>query len=171
MRTSCLGSSTIPQGRFTNFGHPAYPDPVDFIVQGHEFVPRQGETYNFAPLNYYQRPDEQYTLGAFAHYDLSEQTQVYTELMYMDNRTVAQIAPSGAFFVTETLQLRQPADVRTAVPGAVRGDRQEPAKMFSTRSGSAVATWRAATASTTCNTPRSAGCSACRVKLSDQLEL
>lgn len=106
--TSCLGSSTIPQGRFTNFAHPAYPDPVDFIVQGHEFVPRQGETYNFAPLNYYQRPDEQYTLGAFAHYDLSEQTQVYTELMYMDNRTVAQIAPSGSFFVTETLHCGNP---------------------------------------------------------------
>ncbi len=105
---SCLGSSTIPQGRFTNFAHPAYPDPVDFIVQGHEFVPRQGETYNFGPLNYYQRPDEQYTFGAFAHYDLSEQTQVYTELMYMDNRTVAQIAPSGAFFVTETLHCGNP---------------------------------------------------------------
>ena len=105
---SCLGSSTIPQGRFTNFAHPAYPDPVDFIVQGHEFVPRQGETYNFGPLNYYQRPDEQYTLGAFAHYDLTEQAQVYTELMYMDNRTVAQIAPSGAFFVTETLHCGNP---------------------------------------------------------------
>jgi len=49
---SCLGSSTIPQGRFTNFGHKDYPFFVDYIVHGHEFVPRQGETYNFGPLNY-----------------------------------------------------------------------------------------------------------------------
>ena len=105
---SCLGSSTIPQGRFTNFGHTDYPAPVDFIVQGHEFVPRQGETYNFGPLNYFQRPDEQYTFGAFAHYDITEEAQAYTELMYMDNRTVAQIAPSGAFFVTETLSCGNP---------------------------------------------------------------
>ena len=105
---SCLGSSTIPQGRFTNFGHTDYPAPVDFIVQGHEFVPRQGETYNFGPLNYFQRPDEQYTFGAFAHYNITEEAQAYTELMYMDNRTVAQIAPSGAFFVTETLSCGNP---------------------------------------------------------------
>ncbi len=105
---NCLGSSTIPQGRFTNFGHTDYPAPVDFIVQGHEFVPRQGETYNFGPLNYFQRPDEQYTFGAFAHYDITEEAQAYTELMYMDNRTVAQIAPSGAFFVTETLSCGNP---------------------------------------------------------------
>lgn len=105
---SCLGSSTIPQGRFTNFGHTDYPAPVDFIVQGHEFVPRQGETYNFGPLNYFQRPDEQYTFGAFAHYNITEEAQAYTKLMYMDNRTVAQIAPSGAFFVTETLSCGNP---------------------------------------------------------------
>ena len=106
--SGCRGSGTIPQGRFTNFGHPDYSSSVDYIVQGHEFVPSQGETYNFGPLNYFQRPDEQYTFGAFAHYDLTEETQVYTELMYMDNRTVAQIAPSGAFFVTETLDCGNP---------------------------------------------------------------
>ena len=105
---SCLGSATIPQGLFTNFGHPAYSSSVNYIVQGHEFVTYQGETFNYGPLNYYQRPDEQYTLGTFAHYDITEATQLYTELMYMDNRTVAQIAPSGAFFVTETLNCGNP---------------------------------------------------------------
>ena len=104
--TFCIGSSTIPQGRFTNFGvgGPA----VDYIVSGHEFVARQGETFNYGPLNYYQRPDEQYTLGGFARYEVSEIAQVYTELMFMDDRSVSQIAPSGAFFVTDTLSCANP---------------------------------------------------------------
>ena len=99
--TFCFGSSTIPQGRFTNFGvgGPA----VDYIVQGNEFVPRRGETFNYGPLNYYQRPDERYTFGGFAHYNITDRAEVYTELMFMDNRSVSQIAPSGAFFVTEQL--------------------------------------------------------------------
>ena len=102
----CFGSSTIPQGRFTNFG---VGGPfVDYIVQGNEFVPRQGETFNYGPLNYYQRPDEQYTFGGFAHYNITDRMEVYTELMFMDNRTLSQIAPSGAFFVTETLSCGNP---------------------------------------------------------------
>ena len=102
----CFGSSTIPQGRFTNFG---VGGPfVDYIVSGNEFVARQGETFNYGPLNYYQRPDEQYTFGAFAHYNLSDRAEVYTELMFMDDRSVSQIAPSGAFFVTESLSCGNP---------------------------------------------------------------
>ncbi len=102
----CFGSSTIPQGRFTNFG---VGGPfVDYIVSGNEFVARQGETFNYGPLNYYQRPDEQHTFGAFAHYDLSEAAEVYMELMFMDDRSVSQIAPSGAFFVTNELSCGNP---------------------------------------------------------------
>ena len=104
--TFCYGSSTIPQGRFTNFG--ATSPAVDYIVQGHEFVPRQGETFNYGPLNYYQRPDEQYSFGAFARYAVNDMVEAYTELMYMDDRTVSQIAPSGAFFVTNSLSCGNP---------------------------------------------------------------
>lgn len=55
------------------------------------------DAFNFAPTNYYQRPDERYVLGAFAHYELNEHADVYTQLMFMDDHTVAQIAPSGIF--------------------------------------------------------------------------
>ncbi|HEX2493111.1 MAG TPA: TonB-dependent receptor [Steroidobacter sp.] len=55
------------------------------------------DEYNFAPDNYYQRPDERKTAGLFAHYEFSENASVYTEFMFMDDRTLAQIAPSGAF--------------------------------------------------------------------------
>ena len=103
----CFGSSTIPQGRFTNFGAGGLP-AVDFIVAGDQFVARSGETFNYGPLNYYQRPDEQYSMGAFARYDLDERAEAYAELMYMDDHTVSQIAPSGAFFVTNSISCANP---------------------------------------------------------------
>src|SRR2546429_9372564 len=55
------------------------------------------QAYIFGPLNYSARPDERYTLGAFVHYDVAEHAKVYSELMYMNDRNVSQIAPSGAF--------------------------------------------------------------------------
>jgi len=98
--TGCFGSSTIPQGRFTDFGA---ANGFDYIVAGNEFVDRQGETFNYGPLNYYQRPDKRYTFGAFAHYDVNEHVEAYSELMFMDDRTLSQIAPSGNFFATNSL--------------------------------------------------------------------
>ncbi len=99
---TCLGSSTMPQGRFTDFG--ATASPFDYIVQGDRFVARQGETYNFRPAMYFQRPDERYTFGAFARYGLHEKAEAYAEFMYANDRTTAQIAPSGNFFHTDELK-------------------------------------------------------------------
>jgi outer membrane receptor protein involved in Fe transport len=53
-------------------------------------------------VNYFQRPDERYTAGAFANFKISEKADVYGELMFMDDRSVAQIAPSGAFLGAAT---------------------------------------------------------------------
>ena len=101
--TSCYGSGTIPDGRITDFS-----GGFDFKVAGTDFVPTDGTTYNYGPLNYFQRPDERYTFGTFAHYDINDHAKIYTELMFMDDQTVAQIAPSGAFFVTDTLKCGNP---------------------------------------------------------------
>jgi iron complex outermembrane recepter protein len=54
--------------------------------------------FNFNPYNYYQRPDERYTFGAFADYEISPGAKPYLEAMFMDDRSNAVIAPSGAFF-------------------------------------------------------------------------
>jgi outer membrane receptor protein involved in Fe transport len=111
---SCGGSSTLPDGRFTDFGiltdNDDYPNATsfDYIVEGDQFVPRNGKLYNYAPDNFFQRPDERYTGGAFAHYDINEHVEVYSELMFMDDRSNAQIAPSGAFFVTSELSCGNP---------------------------------------------------------------
>ena len=92
----CGGSGTSPAGNFNNF------DDIAFQVEGNEFVPFK-DLYNYGPLNYFQRPDERKTLGALGRYQINDNVEVYAELSYMDNRTVAQIAPSGAFFVTDRL--------------------------------------------------------------------
>jgi outer membrane receptor protein involved in Fe transport len=73
--------------------------------------------YNFAPTNYFQRPDERYTLGAFAHYEISPALVPYLEVMFMDDRTVAQIAPSGDFGNTFTFNCGTPAAPTVNSPG------------------------------------------------------
>ncbi len=55
------------------------------------------DTFNFNPYNHYQRPNERFTLGAFADYEINDKVTAYTELMFMDNETNSQIAPSGVF--------------------------------------------------------------------------
>ena len=64
--------------------------------------------FNFAPLNYFQRPDERYTAGVFADYEISESLHPYLEVMFMDDRTVAQIAPSGDFGNTTSINCDNP---------------------------------------------------------------
>ena len=108
--TACGGSGTTPQGTFRDFGVLASRglESFDYKVQGHEFVPREGTLYNYAPTNYFQRPDRRWTAGLFANYDVHDKVEAYTEFMFMDDRSVAQIAPSGAFFVTDTLNCDNP---------------------------------------------------------------
>ena len=60
-------------------------------------APGQGPAYNFAPTNYFQRPDERYTAGLFANYEISPAIKPYLEFMFMDDSSRAQIAPSGDF--------------------------------------------------------------------------
>lgn len=121
---ACGGSSTIPTGRFVDFGtataagalisgdrdSPAFTG-FDYTVGGaggDQFVNRGGLLYNFGPLNFFQRPDTRYTAGVFSHYDVSDRVEAYLNLMFMDDRTNAQIAPSGAFFVTTRLNCNNP---------------------------------------------------------------
>jgi iron complex outermembrane receptor protein len=64
--------------------------------------------YNFAPLNYFQRPDERYIAGAFADYEITPAIKPYLEFMFMDDHTLAQIAPSGDFGNTLTINCDNP---------------------------------------------------------------
>lgn len=91
---NCGGSATSASGSFY-FESDGFSQI--YFVDGDQFVPGF-ELFNFAPPSYYQRPDERYTLGALAHYELGEHAEVYSQLMFMDDRTVAQFAPAGMFF-------------------------------------------------------------------------
>lgn len=55
------------------------------------------DAYNFAPDNYYQRPDERYTLGANMTYEFNEHAEVYSQIMFQNTNSTAQIAASGPF--------------------------------------------------------------------------
>ncbi|MBA3049446.1 MAG: TonB-dependent receptor, partial [Brevundimonas sp.] len=92
---ACGGSGTSFPGQFTDFSTFAYT-----IGAGRTFVPYNGNVnaYNYGPLNYYQRPDERYTLGAFGRYEVNDKAEVFAQLMFSDYESVAQIAPSGSFF-------------------------------------------------------------------------
>jgi iron complex outermembrane receptor protein len=129
---TCSGSSTSFPGRFTDFGAndnssdgpdeiegtaddvpdtnplPSYNFTIDQAT-GNTFRPfTSADNYNFGPLNFYQRPDTRYTLGAMGHYELSEYADVYTQLMFSDYDSTAQIAPGGAFFETGSINCDNP---------------------------------------------------------------
>jgi outer membrane receptor protein involved in Fe transport len=54
-------------------------------------------SYNFNNQSYLQRQDTRYNIGYFAHYQLNKHVDVYSDFMFMDDRTQAQYAPSGFF--------------------------------------------------------------------------
>ncbi|MBA3511924.1 TonB-dependent receptor [Sphingomonas sp.] len=101
-RFGCSGSATSATGSFFRI-----QTGGAFQVQGNQFVP--GITpFNFNPYNYFQRPDERYTLGGFAEYEISDVAKPYLEAMFMNDRTDAVIAPSGNFFATNTINCDNP---------------------------------------------------------------
>jgi iron complex outermembrane recepter protein len=70
---------------------------------GGTFVPYTGATsqkYNYGALNYLQRPDTRWTGGFFGHYEVNKELDIYTSVMFTDDDSVAQIAPSGLFLGT-----------------------------------------------------------------------
>jgi iron complex outermembrane recepter protein len=92
---TCSGSSTSYPGRFLDLN----TGTSSSIGAGNMLVPFSNAfRYNYGPLNFYQRPDERYTAGSFMHYEFNEHATVYAETQYMNDRSIAQIAPSGAFF-------------------------------------------------------------------------
>jgi iron complex outermembrane receptor protein len=103
---SCGGSSTSYPGRFTDFSN--FNVTIKDAAGNVRPFASSTDQYNFAPINYYQRPDERYSFNAFAHYDIHPNIRTYAEFDFMDDHTVAQIAPSGSFLQYFTLNDRNP---------------------------------------------------------------
>jgi len=92
----CGGSSTSAEGRVRVFDPATGNRLSNGHVSGNQIVPGT-PLFNFAPYNYFQRPDERYTFGAFAEYEIAPGAKPYLEAMFMHDHTDAQIAPSGNF--------------------------------------------------------------------------
>jgi outer membrane receptor protein involved in Fe transport len=109
----CGGSGTTPQSNIFSNDLGALSQPYNFIVDkggpGNTVRPTVAtDVFNFAPLNYYQRPDEQYLAGAFAHYEVNPQMEAYAQFMFMDDHTRSQVAPSGIFGQTFAIPCNSP---------------------------------------------------------------
>jgi outer membrane receptor protein involved in Fe transport len=101
---SCGGSGTSYPGLFvTGAGNEVTIGPGGSIVP---FT--TSNLYNYGALNYFSRPDERYNAGVFLHYDFNEHATVYANTMFMDDRSVAQIAPSGDFNNVATFNCANP---------------------------------------------------------------
>jgi iron complex outermembrane recepter protein len=95
---ACGGSSTSYPGRFVITGPANGGVGGDYSLSGNQFTPwNNSYKYNYAPSNFFQRPDERWTAGEFLHLDLTDKLQVYNEFMFMRDDSLAQIAPGGAF--------------------------------------------------------------------------
>lgn len=97
----CGGSgAAYPGNFFTNFG------PFT-IGEDRTFVP--GFTlFNFGPWIFYQRPSRRWSAGGFADVEISDAVNPYVEVMWMDDRSLAQIAPTANFGSTQTVNCDNP---------------------------------------------------------------
>jgi outer membrane receptor protein involved in Fe transport len=105
----CTGSATSAEGNALLFNDDVTVGSSTVFTFGPNRTLDNGITlYNFNPWNYFQRPDERYIAGAFANYEITPAIKPYLEFMFMDDFTKAQIAPSGNFGNTFTLNCDNP---------------------------------------------------------------
>jgi iron complex outermembrane receptor protein len=106
------GSATGASGRFDNLASDPFatggsravnPDGsvrafVGLLPEANDGLaaPGVGDRYNFNPVNNLLTPAERVTIGALGHFDISDSARAYTELLYVDSKNSAQLAPTPA---------------------------------------------------------------------------
>jgi outer membrane receptor protein involved in Fe transport len=94
---TCGGSLTSYPGTFLK-AHGGTTTSSNTVGPGGTLLPLSAEAkFNYGPLNYMQAPDITWSAGSFMHYDVNSHATVYNSLMFMDDHTQLQIAPSGDF--------------------------------------------------------------------------
>ena len=71
-----------------------------FMQKGGALVPFTGASnqyYNYGAANSIQRPDTRYAGGFFAHYQINPMLDLYSSMMFTDDQTSWQAAPSALF--------------------------------------------------------------------------
>ncbi|MEM7357624.1 MAG: TonB-dependent receptor [Pseudomonadota bacterium] len=119
------GSSGIPGTRV--FGGPTLPNGQNlgrFLPDGSGAPFTLADRFNYAPDNFLQIPQERYLISAMAHYDLTDNARVYTELSFIRNQVDQELAPTPAFLGSLEVNPDSPffaPDVQTALNG-IRSD-------------------------------------------------
>jgi iron complex outermembrane recepter protein len=112
--TACGGSGTNAFGNFQFFGNFQGAILANINQQTGRWERGFGPAYNYAPPNFYQRPDERFTGGSSIKYTVNDHFQPYMEAMFVNRVSDVQIAESGTFFAQDlTLDCSSPL-LRTA---------------------------------------------------------
>ncbi|HYJ40287.1 MAG TPA: TonB-dependent receptor, partial [Steroidobacteraceae bacterium] len=56
----------------------------------------QGDKYNFSPVNFLLTPGERINIGAMGNLKITDKLTAYMDIMYVDSRNAAQLAPTPA---------------------------------------------------------------------------
>ncbi|MBU6248144.1 MAG: TonB-dependent receptor plug domain-containing protein, partial [Xanthomonadaceae bacterium] len=96
--TACGGSGTAPQPNFYVFDQNYNGGLAHYDTATNMWVPGIGQRYNYAPLNYYQRPDTRVNVGTSIKYHVNDAFEPYMDFMYTHRRSSIQVAQSGTFF-------------------------------------------------------------------------
>jgi len=105
--TACGGSgnAVVPNFYLSPLGADGHFDWGNWdyltLTEDSNFQPSSGNVYNYNPVNFFMRPDEKFSIGSFANYEVNDHFQPYMEFMYMRDQTTGQIAESGTFFNEE----------------------------------------------------------------------
>lgn len=110
------GNTGLPAGtEFGDAGDSGFGTGVVFDDTPGDFRRRAGDTYNYAPVNYLQIPQERYLLGGYADYEFSDGHEFYTEVSFVNNRVATELAATP---VTGNFNV----DLATVQPFLVAGD-------------------------------------------------
>ncbi len=120
------GSATIPQGRFNSnnlddfgvldsFGNPIDSNGILVTDDGQaKAVVFPQDEYNFAPLNNLQLPLERWTVNAMGRYEVTENINMFAEMMFASNTINRTLAPTPFSESGFQVDLRNP-NIPTAV--------------------------------------------------------
>ena len=70
---------------------------ADGTIRPFETDGQNNDFYNYAPPNYIQLPQERFTIGATAQYEINEHFEPFLEARFNSNRVDSQLAPTPIF--------------------------------------------------------------------------
>lgn len=109
----CGGSETMAGGAFLETGlvgghnSTLVSDTIDQKT-GLMRPIQSSDLYNYGATSYFQRSLKRYTGGAFVHYNLNDNAQLYSETMWANIETIAQFGPSADFFSPANISCANP---------------------------------------------------------------